>query len=385
MRAETGRRPRVVHVITNLDTGGAETCLIELCRGLGREHELTVVTLLERGVLAEEAEAAGARVIALGWRRALPRPRDLLRLAETIETCAPDILQGWMYQANLAVWAAARWLRSTAVLVWNLRQTPGHWESESPLTTRLIQAGAPLADQPAAVIVNAVANRDAHIALGYRPARWEWIPNGFDLARFRRDEVARARLRRELGAAESERLVGLIARLHPVKGQRRFLEAAAMLGSARGDVSYLLAGRGVDASHPEIAGWIRELGLEGRVRCLGERRDIPDLMNALDIVCLSSTSESFPNCVGEAMACGRPVVSTPVGDVRHLMGDAGVVVEDLSAKALARGIERLLASSDEERSALGGRARARIETRFSHAAMVERYRALYRQLAPARL
>lgn len=378
--SEGRRRLRVAHLITNLDTGGAETSLVELCRGLAGQIDTTVITLLERGVLADEAEAAGARVIALRWRRSVPSPLGLRRLVKVLDEEQPDLVQGWMYQGNLAAWAALRWLRFPASLVWNLRQTPGDWASETPLTAASIRASALFSDRPAAIVVNALANRDAHAALGYRPARWVWIPNGFDLERFRPDHEARQRVRCELGAGEQEILVGLVARAHPVKGQRRFLEAAAMLGWTHRGVSFVLAGRDTEAEQTEIAAWIEALGLRGRVRCLGERRDIPDLMNALDIVCLASTSESFPNTVGEAMACGRPVVSTPVGDVAHLVGDAGVVAADLSPDALASAVEQVLRLDERERARLGTRARRRIERRFSHASMIEHYRALYHEL-----
>jgi glycosyltransferase involved in cell wall biosynthesis len=111
--------------------------------------------------------------------------------------------------------------------------------------------------------------------------------------------------------------------------------------------------------------WISELGLGERVQALGERRDIAAIDNALDVAVCSSVSESFPNAIGEAMACGIPAVVTDVGDCGYLVGDAGRVVAAGQPQALANAIVELVNMPHEVRAALGARARARITGEFS--------------------
>jgi glycosyltransferase involved in cell wall biosynthesis len=103
-------------------------------------------------------------------------------------------------------------------------------------------------------------------------------------------------------------------------------------------------------------------------------------MNAMDIFCLSSASEAFPNVIGEAMAAGVPCVATDVGDSAMVIGDTGVVVLPQDEHALAAGIESLLTMPLENRRTLGANARARIEANFTLETAVEQYAALYMKL-----
>jgi glycosyltransferase involved in cell wall biosynthesis len=206
------------------------------------------------------------------------------------------------------------------------------------------------------------------------------IPNGFDTDLFRPDRRARDRIRGELGLGQQAVAVGLVARYHPVKGHAVFLEAAAMLGSARPEASFVLAGPGVGPENRELSERIGGLGLGDRVHLLGERRDVAALMAALDVGCLASEAEGFPNAVGEAMAAGLPCVVTDVGDASFLVGEAGVVVPPRDAAALAAGLVRLLDLGPEGRQRLGEAGRRRVARHFSLAAMLDRYDHLYRDL-----
>ena len=117
-----------------------------------------------------------------------------------------------------------------------------------------------------------------------------------------------------------------------------------------------------------------------RFHLLGERTDVPELMCAMDIFCLSSWSEAFPNVIGEAMATGLSCVATDVGDSKIIVGDTGVIVPARDEKELVSGIDELLKLPQQERQALGENARARIEDNFTLSAIVERYSSLYEQL-----
>jgi glycosyltransferase involved in cell wall biosynthesis len=142
-----------------------------------------------------------------------------------------------------------------------------------------------------------------------------------------------------------------------------------------------MVGRGVDWENPELCGWIAQTGCQDRFVLLGERRDVPLCLSAMDIFCLSSRTEGFPNVVGEAMCMGVPCVVTDVGDAAFLVADTGVVVPREDAAALAGGLERLVGIGTTERQALGKRAKARILAEFSMQRAFERFTCLYKKIA----
>jgi len=146
---------------------------------------------------------------------------------------------------------------------------------------------------------------------------------------------------------------------------------------------FVLVGEGVDASQGELTALISRLGLASNVRLLGRRDDLPRLLAGLDVVCLTSTGESFPNAIGEAMSCGVPCVSTAVGDVAELIGDTGAVVAPGEPAAVAAAVVRLLSLEPPQRRALGERARARIVDRFSIGEVARRYAGLLHAAAAA--
>ena len=159
------------------------------------------------------------------------------------------------------------------------------------------------------------------------------------------------------------------------------LTAAARMAAARPDVHFILAGDGVTADNPLLADLVARGQLGGRLSLLGRRTDTPRLFAALDVSTLTSAYESFPNVIGESMACGVPCVTTDVGDAREIVGDTGVVVPTRDADGVVAAWSSLLALGLESRRALGARARQRVAERYSLASVAERYLRLYRDLS----
>jgi glycosyltransferase involved in cell wall biosynthesis len=120
--------------------------------------------------------------------------------------------------------------------------------------------------------------------------------------------------------------------------------------------------------------------LKERFIFTGERSDVHRLMQAMDVFCLSSKSEAFPNVLGEAMACAVPCVSTDVGGCREIIGDTGVLVPPSDSRALALGLLALLEKPVEELRSLGRAARERIQARYSLSRAVEEYSNVYERL-----
>jgi len=239
-----------------------------------------------------------------------------------------------------------------------------------------------MSDAPRVVVSNSLAGRRSHEAIGYRPRAWSVIPNGFDLERLRPDPAARRELREELGLGDRDLLGGMVARWHPMKNHALLLRVAARLEPILPRLHLLLAGAGVEPANPAFRAAAEAAGDPARIHALGERRDVPRLMAGLDfLVSVSTSGEGFPNVLGEALACGVPCITTPVGDSAEIVGDAGAVVAPGDPEDATAAIVRLASLSTDERRELGARGRARVEEHYGLDGIVERYEELFRGLA----
>src|SRR5579864_96047 len=174
----------VLHLITGLETGGAEGMLARLATGSDRQRfRHVVVSMTGAGAIGPAIAASGVSVRSLGIRRNAPDPVGLLRLRHVLREFRPDILQTWLYHADLLGLAAWR-LGWAPHLLWNVRSTE---TIGSGVVRRLLARWSALPD---AVIVNSLEGRRFHEALGYRPKRWVNIPNGFDTAALKPDSEA---------------------------------------------------------------------------------------------------------------------------------------------------------------------------------------------------
>lgn len=372
----------ITHLITGLNTGGAETMLYKLLSGMDREaFEPRVVSLTDVGPVGEKIRALGVPVHALGMRRGVPDPRGAWRLTRLLKKDRPHLVQTWMYHADLLGGLAARLAGGVIPVVWGIRHSNLDPEGNKRTTIWTTRACAWLSHRlPAKIVCCSEASRRVHTALGYAAEKMVVIPNGFDLTAFKPDPEVREEVRRELGIPADALLIGLVGRFDPQKDHRNFVAAAALMSAAYPEVHYLLCGDGVSWDNHELAGWIDEVGLRQRFHLLGRREDMPRLTAALDIASSSSYGEGFPNVIGEAMACGVPCVVTDVGDSAFIVGDTGMVVPPRNPEALAQAWKKLMEMGPEGRKKLGEAARRRVLENFNLPDIVARYEGLYKEI-----
>ena len=373
---------RVLHVIAGLESGGAERSLQRLIAGTGRDsgYRHSVVSLSSIGVVGAEMESNGVSVRPLGMRSILGVPRAFLRLFRLIRAEAPDIVQTWMYHADLFGGIASR-LAGNPRVIWGVRSTD-MISGTSRLTVWLRRLCAILSSSvPRVIVCAAEASRRAHEDIGYDASRMVVIPNGFDVPDRERHAAEGRRLRQDCGWSEEDRIVGCVGRFNHYKDHQNFVRASGRVADQVPHARFLMVGRDLDRANAELVSWVEETGHADRFTLLGERSDVEACLKAMDVFCLSSRSEGFPNVVGEAMAMAVPCCVTDVGDAAFLVGDTGVIVPREDAEALARGLVQLLEMPVTELQSLGQRARERISAQFSSRRTRERFEAMYSSLA----
>lgn len=372
---------KIVHVITGLNIGGAERMLLKLIGALRERYVLHVVSLTNKVQLANEIESLGVPVRSVGFeRRVSTTCRAFVRLVRLLRELRPDVVQTWMYHADLIGGLAARCAKVKAVS-WNVRNSDLSSQTR-PTTRAVVRVSASLsAWLPSAIVCCSENARALHVQQGYDAKKFVVIPNGFALDRFKPDEEARASVRKEIGIPVDAPLIGLIARFDPQKDHQMFLAAARELRRMLPTVHFLMVGTNIAHDNRVLRQWIEEAGVADVTHLLGERDDIPRLTAALDVAtCCSAWGEAFPNVLGEALACGVPCVTTDVGDAAVLVGDVGYVVPRHDWRALSVAWSRLLMQPAEERERMGRRGRERVATDFDIHAVANRYAELYESL-----
>jgi glycosyltransferase involved in cell wall biosynthesis len=373
---------KVMHVITTLGPAGAETMLCRVVSGMDTERfENEIVSLTGILDLAQRMEGIGVPVRTLGMKRGVPNPLVVIRLAKWIRESKPDVIHTWMYHANLVGALAAR-LANDVPVVWGIHHNSFDPRVNKRQTLLVNRACALLSRRlPARIVCCSEASLGLHKQSGYAPEKLEVIPNGFDVEQLRPNPAARRSLRAELGIPGDAVLIGMAARFHPHKDHHNFIRAAGRIHRQKPEVQFLLCGLDNTRTNQQLARWIQEEGIDACCHLLGVRRDVDRFFAALDIATTSSLSESFPVVIGEAMACGTPCVVTDVGDSAAIVGQTGIVVPPKDPEKLADACARLVDAGPEVRRRLGMAARRRVEEKFSLPMVVERYQALYQDLA----
>ncbi len=368
----------ITHVVENLNRGGLERVVVDLIKLQQQQgHRCQVVCLFERGTLAHELDAAGIPVHACGKRKgldfgALARARRLIREHRT------DVLHSHNAAAHYLAVLASLGL-GVGKLV-NTRHGMGgmqRWKRAE----MLYRASLARTDAVAMVCEAACNGAIEHRLVPRRKLRV--VPNGLRVQEFAvASPAARERLHQMLGLPPQTRLVGTVGRLNWAKDQASLIRAFRRVREQLPDSALLLIGDG--GLRAELEACARAEGLAGAVHFLGDRSDVRELLQGLDVFVLSSVSEGYSMALLEASATALPIVATDVGGNREIVqhGVTGAVVPARDAEALAQATLGLL-RNPEHAARLGAAARAMMEASGSLEAMALRYAALYESRRPA--
>ena len=383
MDKDLGHEPiRMLHVITGLGSGGAEMMLYKLLSGMDRKRfACTVVSLTDEGHMAERIRSLGIPVYCLGMKGAASMPRAMVRLIRMMKAEGTQLVQCWMYHADL-LGGVAGWFAGIPV-IWGIRQSNFDPVSSKPATIRIMRWCARLSSKiPRRIVCCSDTACLIHKQQGYDAKKMVMIPNGFQTEKYRPDDLVRERTRLALKIPADAVVIGIVGRFDPQKDHKTFIKAAGQVVRRMRGLYFLLCGKGLSADNAELMAWIHEESVADQCLLLGQRNDLNQLYCAMDVmVSASAYGEGFPNVIGEAMACGVPCVVTDVGDSAAIVGDSGRVVPPRDPEALAAAMHEMLMLSVEERKRLATAARQLIEDNYALPTVVARYQNLYEEVA----
>lgn len=374
---------RVALVIDDLGPGGAQRQLTLLAAGLRRRgHEVVVLTYRRGGFFAGALAEAGVPVVRVSSRNRL---HLVFVMRAAIRRSDPDAVLAFLPGPSALAELAGLPRRRFAVASSELVLDTSGWSPRRVLRYVLHR----LAD---AVVSNSHAQRERMLELAPALAtRTSVIVNGIDTQRFAPGDPPD-------GSAPGRLRLLVPARIRPQKNPFGLLEAVALLRRERPNLDITVDWRGEattgeSARNARRAAWRRALEEEIARRSLGDRfrlrepvEDVVPLYRAADALCLPSFSEGISNAIGEAMACGLPVLASRVSDTPRLVEDGcvGFLFDPRSSADMADAIARLAAMPPVERRTMGLAGRAVIEAGYSLEARLNAWDELIRRLAPAR-
>lgn len=367
----------ILHIITGLNDGGAEAVLYRLCTA-DKNNTHKIISLMGEGKYGPLLRDSGIEVFSLNMRQGKVTMRGIWQLWKLLRKHQSAIVQTWMYHANL-IGGVSAYLAGVKKIFWGIHHTnltPEHTKYSTMLVAKLCSRLSKRI--PTKIICCADSSVEVHKNLGYCIQKLTAIYNGYDLKKFSVNLVNRQKLKKEWHV-ENKVTLGIVGRFDPLKDHRNLLMALSEVKRKNIDFICVLVGRDMHKDNEILMAWIAQQGLHEDIILLGQRNDIPDVMNALDIHILCSLSEAFPNVLAEAMACGAPCITTDVGDASAIVGDTGWVVSPSNSTQLANAIIDACHAIEntnawQERCAT---ARKRIENKFSLESMVASYNAAW--------
>ena len=371
---------KILHLINDLDRGGAEYCLKRLVGSMdaGR-FSSHIVSILPLGPLGCELKAEGNHVDTLNCSTLADVPRALWRLIRFVRSKRPDIIQTWLYHADL-IGTLASLSHPDSMLLWNVRNAG--LEAEKRFSWRVLTVLlAGMSKLPHSIVSNSVAGIESHAKLGYRPHGWAHIPNGWDASDQVPTPEQRQGQRALFGLPKSDTLIGWVGRFAMQKDPTTFLSAVSLLHNRYPNLRFVLAGKDLAPSTQPFRDAMQNVGFRDRLIFLGEVGNVDALLPALDAMTLTSAyGEGLPNSIGEAMAAGLPVIATDVGDVRRLSVDGNWIIPPKCPEALVEAWIAFANLDSSSRATIGERNRNWIRTHYSIEQMSSYYEGLYAKL-----
>lgn len=330
-------RKTILHIITSLADGGAEAVLFRFCSvDMAEKH--IIISLIDEGKYGPLLRQAGFEVYVLNLRPNRISFSGIYKLYHLIKEKKPDVVQTWMYHADLMGGIVSR-VAGIKNVIWGVHNTI-LVRGESKFSTIFIARLNALLSGivPRKIVYCAQKSRDVQEAIGYKRSKGKVVPNGYKINDFTPNKRFETSIRQPLDLSDDTFIIGHVGRFDPLKDHKNLIEAIANLPKKGVKFKVVLIGSNLDSNNETLTGWIEKHQLEEFFNLQGPRNDIPAVMNGIDLFLLSSYAEAFPNVLNEAMACGTPCVSTDVGDASLIVGDTGWIVPPKDPKSMANAI-----------------------------------------------
>lgn len=367
---------KITHIIIGLNVGGAELMLKRLVEGTQSPGQVrhSIISLTDLGTVGKQLLSAGFDVRYLGLKGALTLPKVLFKLRQEIKRQKPNVVQTWMYHADVLGGLAAKSLKVDRI-IWNVRNT--NFGLNGLMHKLLIRLSALISKYvPDRIVYVSQSAQESHEEAGYDPVKSLIINNGFSINKYHR-ESDRDELRKELRFRKQDIVICSVGRYAPSKDHLTFIKAIKVAIGKNPNIKALMIGLNIDDTNQTL---VNEIGNYTQYFYLaGQRNDIPRIFNCVDVFCLHSITEGFPNVLGEAMSSALPCITTKAGDAELILNDCRYTVDIRDFDELASKVNQMSNMSSVERAALGENNKDIILERYTLEHILNKYLVLYKK------
>ena len=363
---------KICHIITGLERGGAERFLFNLLtfRDLKKTTNHTVISLMSEGYYGPLLKKNNISLYCLNMDRGQINIESALKLKKILKKIKPDLIQGWMYHGNLAALLGAFITSKKTKLSWNIRLSLEIFPKMKLKTRLAIRLGAMFSKKVNSIIYNSNRSLIQHRQLGFSFKNDYFIPNGFDIGKWKPNKNLRYKIRNLLGISNATKVIGYVGRGDKQKDLPTLFKVFEIIKKKHPDVILVAVGKNLKRY---------ALNLD-RIIFLGEREDVEKLMVGFDLLCLTSKAEGFPNVIGEAMLSGLPCISTDVGDAKEIVDNAGWIVPINNTKLFVKCLDNVLKMPKKEFKKYGKNARKKIVNSYEIGSIKNQYTSLYNSI-----
>ncbi len=330
-----------------------------------------VVALLPYGELEYSFKAVADSVVTLDLKR---HPlKSIYQLFRLLKEHKHDVIQTWMYHADFLGGVIGR-MAGAKKIFWGVRNT--HAPDGSKVTRLLISILAKLSGYiPSRIISVAESAVESHIKYGYKGHKFNVIPNGYPFEQLARSIESRNKIRSGLGVDRSTILIGCVGRFHKDKGQDLFVQIAKQVNSK--NVKYLMLGKNCTNLNSQLVRDIDASGLNDKFMLLGQSDDVPSYLNAMDLFCMPSRTEGFPNALAEALGSGLFSIAFDVGDSSKLSCPSLVLVPPMDVRQFAQEINSFLDKDKGEINCKVSASKSKLQEKFGIKTSYALYKEVY--------
>jgi glycosyltransferase involved in cell wall biosynthesis len=363
---------KILHIITGLNTGGAETMLLKLIREAdSRAEKHIVISMMDKGSRGKEIQKY-CDLHTLNLKQGKLSFSSIYQLIRIAKRFKPDIIQGWMYHGNLMALILNFFIRKK--LFWNIRQTLVDINQEKKLTKVVIKLNSIFSNYVTGIIYNSLLSIKQHENYGFCRKNSIHIANRFDDKFYKITEESINENKSNLGLSKNTKVIGMVARYHPMKNHLGFIKNITPFLQKNSSLYCILIGTNINQQNEELVKAIQASANPDRFLLLGEKEDLTKYYNIFDY-CVSSSlwGEAFPNIIGESMACGTPCIVSDVGDSKLIIDNWGFSYEPNSRHEFAQKIEIALNLGAIEYNQLAKKCQKHIAEFYSIVSIYDRY------------
>ena len=367
---------KIMHIITGLEQGGAESALFNLLKYFKKNSnfDFIIVTLTNNVFLKKKFEDLGIEVVVLKMNKNFIF--SFYNLVKIYRNFKPKLIQSWLHHSDFIA-ILLSFITRNKNLIWTIRCGKLDKKFISYKNIYLVKILRYFSSRPKAIIYNSFRAFNEHKKIGYDSKFHKIIHNGFDHKEYKSNKILKNNFKKKYFIKKNVKVIGFISRYHPIKGFDLFISLAEKLNKYDKNLFFVVAGRGYE-NNLIVNSLIKKHNIK-KIFFLGNLNSINNFYPVLDCLVVSSKSESFPNVIAEGMLSKVYCISNDVGDAKLIIDNYGYITSK-NIDSDAKKITKIISNKIKMKNILI-EGRNHIINSFNISKSIEKFSKVYNRIA----